>query len=411
VTSPPLTRTRRRADTDRPRRSLLARPLTTYYLLIGCTLLLLALGLVMVLSASSVAAYVTSGSSFAIASKQAMWVAIGLPVMVVAARLPVAAFRLLAVPLLIACVAGLVLVLIPGVGVSVMGAARWIGFGQFTVQPSEPAKLALALWGADLLARKTKLLEQWSHLLVPLVPVAGFMAMLVMLEPDLGTTLILITIMVTLLWVVGAPTRVFGMLSAGLVALVGLLILVEPYRLARLQSFLHSAKGSATGAGYQGLQGLYALASGHWFGVGLGASREKWLYLPNQYTDYIFAIIGEELGLIGTVVVVVLFLCLGYAGMRVAQQAQDTFVRLAAAGVTAWLVVQAFVNMGAVVGILPITGIPLPMVSFGGSSLVPTLFAVGMLISFARNEPTAAAALTERREARRRNRRWLSFGR
>jgi cell division protein FtsW len=184
----------------------------------------------------------------------------------------------------------------------------------------------------------------------------------------------------------------------------GLLAVTEPYRLARLTGFTNPcAVAKAQDAGYQACQGLYALASGGWFGLGLGASREKFGYLPNQYTDYIFAIIGEELGLLGTLVVLVLFAVLGFAGIRIAQRCTDRFSQLAAAGVTAWLLGQALVNMGAVVGLLPITGIPLPMVSFGGSALVPTLFAIGMLASFARHEPAAARALAARRAARRRS--------
>jgi cell division protein FtsW len=180
-----------------------------------------------------------------------------------------------------------------------------------------------------------------------------------------------------------------------------MLAMTEPYRLQRLTGFRNPcAHQNALGIGYQACQGLYALSSGGWFGVGLGASREKFGYLPNQYTDYIFAIIGEELGLLGTLAVLSLFALLGYAGIRIAQRCPDRFSQLAAAGVTAWLLGQALVNMGAVVGLLPITGIPLPLVSFGGSALVPTMFAIGMLISFARREPSTARALAARKAAR-----------
>ncbi len=374
---------------------LLQRPLTSYYLVLGSAVMLVALGLVMVLSASSVQSYSQSGSSFTIVQKQAMWVAAGLPVLWVASRLPVTVYRWIGYPLMVVAVVLLGLVLWPGVGHNVSGATRWIDLGPVRVQPSEPAKLALALWGADLFTRKARLLGQWRHLLVPLVPVTLLVVALVMREPDLGTTLVLLMVVLSLLWVVGAPARLFGAISGGVVAMAVTMIAMEPYRMARITGFLDPFADPHK-SGYQAVQGLYALASGGWFGVGLGASRQKWDYLPNQYTDYIFAIIGEELGLVGTLVVLLLFAALGYAGLRIARRTTDPFRRLAAAAVTAWLLGQALVNIGAVVGLLPITGIPLPMVSFGGSALLPTLVAVGMLMSFARAEPGAAASLAAR---------------
>jgi cell division protein FtsW len=381
------------------RQSWLDRPLTSYHLVVGSAGLLLALGLVMVLSASSVQSYAATGSSFTIASRQLVGVGLGLPSLWVASRLPVRAYRWLGYPLLLASIALLLLVLVPGVGVGANGATRWIPAGPIQIQPSEVAKLALVLWGADLLARKERRLGEVRHLIVPLVPVTMLFAALIMLEPDMGTTVVLLTVMLGLLWTVGAPMRIFGFTFAGLGSGLALLAVTEPYRLARLTSFLNPFK-DAQGAGYQAVQGLYALASGGWWGLGLGASREKWAYLPNQYTDYIFAIIGEELGLVGTFAVVALFGVLGYAGLRIARRSVDPFVRLASAGVTAWLLGQALVNMGYVVGLLPVTGVPLPLVSFGGSALVPTLFAVGMLASFARQEPGAAEAIANRRAAR-----------
>jgi cell division protein FtsW len=216
----------------------------------------------------------------------------------------------------------------------------------------------------------------------------------------MGTTIVLIVVMLALLFTAGAPLGMFGWLGIGLGGAMSLLAVTEPYRLQRLTGFRNPCGQHALSIGYQACQGIYALSSGGWFGLGLGASREKFGYLPNQYTDYIFAIIGEELGLLGTLVVLGLFALLGYAGIRIAQSCPDRFSQLAAAGVTAWLLGQALVNMGAVVGLLPITGIPLPMVSFGGSALVPTMFAIGMLLSFARHEPRAARALAARKAAR-----------
>jgi cell division protein FtsW len=376
---------------------LLDRPLTSYYLVLGSSVMLLALGLTMVLSASSVKQLQATGSAYTLFQKQAMWMAIGLPGMWLASRLPVRTFRALAYPLLLLSVVALAMVLIPGLGRSAGGATRWVALGPVQVQPSEIAKLALVLWGADLLARKDRLgqLTEWRPLLVPLMPGAGVLVLLVMLGSDLGTTLVLLTIFLALLWVVGAPGRLFvGM--AGLVCLlVAILIVVEPYRMQRITGFLDSSGNQLT-TNYQGTQGLFAVASGGLFGTGLGEGRAKWDYLPHAETDFIFAIVGEELGLVGTLVVLGLFGLLAYAGLRIARRVHDPFARLAAAGATAWLVIQAVVNIGAVIRVLPITGIPLPLVSYGGSALIPTLFALGMLLAFAKREPGARQALSAR---------------
>jgi len=387
------------ASAESQRVPLLTRPMASYYLIASASALLLGLGLVMVLSASSVTSYASSGSSCSVFVKQLMWVAIGVPLLLLANRMSTRVLRMLAYPLLLAGVGGLLLVLVPGIGVSAYGATRWIGVGSFTLQPSELAKLGLALWGADLLVRKKRRLGEWRHLLIPLLPVATLLAMLVMLEPDLGTTLVIVAILMTLLWVVGSPGRLF----AGLLSVIGMLVtylaVAEPYRLARLASFADPFKDSQD-TGWQAVQGLYALASGGWWGVGLGASREKWSYLPNAHTDFILAIIGEELGLVGTLLVVVLFGVLAYGGIRVAQRSSDQFGRLVAAAITAWLVGQALINMGAVVGLLPITGIPLPLISFGGSSMLLTMFAIGILLSLAKTEPAAAQVIAARAASR-----------
>ena len=374
------------------------RPLTSYYLVLGCTGILLALGLVMVLSASSPAAYKVSGSSFAIFDQQALWVAIGIPIFFLASRMPVRFYRLFPTPLLLVAVA--LLMLVPRLGHASNGAVRWIPVGPIHVQPSEIAKFALVLWGADLLVRKGKLLGDWVHLMVPLVPVVVILATMIILEKDMGTTLVLVAIAFALLWCVGAPSRVLWLIG-GLGALGALgLAMAEPYRWSRVIAFVQPS--SSPTAHWQALQGKYALASGGWFGVGLGGSQQKWGYVPESFTDFIFSIIGEELGLIGALGVVVLFGLLAYAGLRVARRSAEPFARLAAGGVVAWVLTQALVNMGAVTGLLPITGIPLPLISFGGSALLPTLAALGMLASFARREPGAAEALAARPPLRQR---------
>ncbi|HEX9063673.1 MAG TPA: putative lipid II flippase FtsW [Streptosporangiaceae bacterium] len=374
------------------RLKLLDRPLTSYYLLIGTTGLLLAIGLVMVLSTSSASQLDAGGSPYSVFAKQLMGAAAGLAVIVVLVKLPTRLMRAVAYPLLLGTIAGLALVL--AFGTTAYGAERWITVGPVQVQPSEFAKLALLLWGADLLARKEQLgqLRDARTLLVPLLPGAAILAMLVMLGDDLGTTFVLLVILLALLWVIGTPTRLFaGILGMVLFALV-VLVIVQPYRLARLTGYL-SQSANPVGQNQQGIQGKWALGSGGLFGVGLGNSKEKWGWVPNATNDFIFAILGEELGLIGTVCVVLLYGGFAYAGLRVARRMTDPFMRLAAAGATAWIVIQALVNISAVVGLLPITGVPLPLVSAGLSSLLASMAAIGMLLSFARNEPGAREAL------------------
>ncbi len=377
--------------------ALLDRPLTSYYLVIGITALLLGLGLVMVLSTSSVQDLAEGLPAYSDFKKQLLGALIGLPIMYLAARSSPRLFRAAAYPLLGVSILGLALTLIPSVGKSAYGASRWIAVGPLQLQPSEFAKLALVLWGADLLARKERLrqLEDWRHLLIPLLPGAGLLCMLVMAGDDLGTTFVLLVIFITLLWVIGTPGRIFG----GMLALMGLVMLLlavtSAYRLKRLTGFVNP-QGGPLGPDMQGIQGKYAVGSGGLFGVGLGASGEKWGYVPESTSDFIFAIIGEELGLVGTLCVCLLYGGLAFAGLRVARRVQDTFSRLGAAAITAWIVMQAVVNIGAVIGVLPITGVPLPLVSAGLSSLLVTMVALGMLMSFARREPGAREALAAR---------------
>ena len=374
---------------------VLWRPLASYYLLLASTALLVGFGVVMVWSSS----YVESDQvSFAVVEKQLLWLSIGIPLMLVASRLPLKVFRFLAYPALLASCVLLVAVLVPGLGVSANGATRWVALGgPFTIQPSEFAKLGLLLWGADLLARKHKLrtLDSYRRILLPLLPISLLVLALIEKEHDLGTMLVVLTIVLSLLWVVGAPLRLFVVTLLAVVSGVSYLAISEPYRLQRLLSFSHPFK-DCLNTGWQSCQGIYGLGAGGWWGVGLGGSRQKWGYLPEAHTDFIFAIIGEELGLVGTIAVLILFAVLAYSGIRVAQRSRDMFSRLAASAIVAWLLVQALVNVGAVIGLLPITGIPLPLISAGGSSLIPTMFALGMLMSLARREPSAAAAIAAR---------------
>jgi cell division protein FtsW len=291
------------------------------------------------------------------------------------------------------------LVQLPGIGMSVNGNRNWISLGgSFQIQPSEFGKLALVLWGADLLARKQDkaMLSQWKHMLVPLVPVAFMLLGLIMLGGDMGTAIILTAILFGLLWLAGAPTRLFvGVLS--IAAAIGvILIKTSPNRMARLACIGATEPKTGVADCWQAVHGIYALASGGIFGSGLGASVEKWGQLPEAHTDFIFAVTGEELGLAGTLSVLALFAALGYAGIRVAGRTEDPFVRYAAGGVTTWIIAQAVINIGAVLGLLPIAGVPLPLFSYGGSALLPTMFAIGLLIAFARDDPAARAALAMR---------------
>jgi cell division protein FtsW len=378
-------------------RALLDRPLTSYYLVLGITVLLLGLGLVMVESTASVADLIAGLSPYSDFKKQLLGAAVGLPLMWAAARSKPQLFRAFAYPLLAVAIVGLGLTLIHGIGVSQNGATRWIAIGGQQIQPSEIAKLALVVWGADLLARKDRLgqLADWRHMLVPLMPGTAVLCLLVMTGDDLGTTFILLVIFLALLWIIGTPGRVFtGMLILMGLA-VGLMIISSLWRFKRLAGFFDQQSG-ATGANWQSTQGKYALGSGGIFGVGLGAGRQKWGYVPESTSDFIFATIGEELGLIGTLCVIVMYGALAFAGLRIARRVPDLFARLAATGITAWIVVQAAVNIGAVIGVMPISGVPLPLVSAGLSSLLSTLVALGMLMSFARVEPGAQEALAAR---------------
>nr|WP_269204445.1 putative lipid II flippase FtsW [Motilibacter deserti] len=363
---------------------MLARPSASYVIVLASAGLLMLLGLVMVLSASSVDSYLRTRSSFTEFRKQAMFFAIGVPVLVVASRLPVRVWRVLAYPALL--VAGVMLALVPFMGHEVNGNTNWLVIGGIQVQPSEAAKLALVLWGADLLARKERLLDQWKHLLAPLLPVGAAFLLFVLLGQDLGTALVLMAIVLALLFFAGAPFRVFAMVMAAGSAGAVWLAVTHPTRVERIISWTQPSTDPMS-TNFQATHGKFALGTGGWTGVGLGGSREKWPgLLPEAQNDFIFAIIGEELGLIGTLLVLALFGALCYGGLRVAMRTQDSFVRLAAAGVTIWIAFQTLVNIGAVLGVVPVIGIPLPLVSAGGSALLTTMAAIGLLLALARDE-------------------------
>ncbi len=395
----------------------------TFVGLVAVVSVLTVMGLVMVLSASSVQAIRQYGSPWVYFERQVLWVAVGVAVLVVCAKLDYRVWRRFSGPLVGLALVLLVLVLVPGVGVLVDGSSRWIGTGSFRIQPSEFMKLALVLFGADLLARRAGRTRQWARAVRPLIIVFFLAGLLVMKQPDMGTTLVLASIAFGLLFAAGTKVRTLAVLFTLSAAGAFLLGIAEPYRRARLLSFL-DPWAHRSDQGYQVVQSLVGLGSGHLWGVGLGASRAKWGFLPNAHTDFIFAIIGEELGLIGSLLVVGLFGALAFLGIRTAARAPDRFGRFLAVGITCWIVSQAFINIGAVIGLLPVTGLPLPFVSFGGSSLVIVMAATGLLLSVAARErplpdggrqgaasetPTAAPdSPSTRRAPRQRQRRMLA---
>ncbi len=374
------------------------RPLTSYYMLLGASALLLTIGLVMVLSASSVWSFkVYEGDSYAVVRRQLMWLSLGLPAAFVASRMPLRWVRALAYP---AYLLSLVLLLATAfVGTSVNGNQNWLGVGSLAIQPSEVAKLALVLWAAHIYANKERRLHSLHQLVVPVVPGLLLATLLVVAGRDLGTALVFFAILLGMLWVVGAPARLFWLaISLVSVAAIGLAA-TDTERVARITNFADPFQDYLD-TGWQPAHGLYALSSGGWFGQGIGASQQKWGDLPEAHTDYIFAVLGEELGLVGTLLVVVLFLTIALAALRVARHTQEPFVRYASFGIVVWLVGQMIINVGMVLALLPVIGIPLPLISYGGSSLLPSLVALGLLIGFARSEPEAARALAARRRGR-----------
>jgi len=369
----------------------LDRPMTSLHLVLAIFALMLGFGLLMVLSSSSVSAFRTGGSSFSVFANQATYAVVGLICFCAAQYLPVRVMRSLSTAAVIISLALLVAVLLPGVGALVNGARSWIRLGGLQFQPSEVAKLALLVWMAHVLAARRSTLRSPKALLVPVLPVFALMAALIMMQPDFGTTVALTIVFMAVLFFAGAPWWMFaGLGTAGLVGFFALAFTAD-YRMARLLSFVNPEAHPEVS--YQLLQSLYGMGNGGWFGVGLGQSRAKWSYLPNADSDFIFAVIGEELGLIGAGILLLLFALLAYTGVRIARRNVDPFVKIVASAGTVWLVGQAAINIGYVVGLLPVTGIPLPMISAGGTSLLITMVVFGLLANFARREPQAAAAL------------------
>ena len=386
------------------RRSLVAQwfaqPRADFYLVLVPAILLLSLGLVMVLSASSVLAATRYGDPYYFVKRQAVFLIAGGLLAFVATRISNRWLMVLAWVGL-AVVFGLQLLTFTPLGVGVNGNRNWVQIGSdlARIQPGELAKLAIVMWGADVFARKDRLLHQTKHLLVPYLPVCVVLICLVILQSDLGTGMLLGTIVVAMLWVVGARWNVLASLFAVVGVAVLTLVATSANRLGRIIGFLNP-DADPLGTNHQPIRAMYALASGGWWGLGLGASRQKWGGLVEAHTDYVLAVIGEELGLVGVIIVLALFLTMGVAGFRIAMRQTSNFTRYLAAGVTAWFMIETIINVLVVLRMLPVIGLPLPFLSYGGSAMIANLVGLGILLNCARQEPGARPVRSAPREVR-----------
>lgn len=356
---------------------------TAYFLIVASTLALTAIGVVMVLSASSVE-NIGGRGSYASLTSQGVYALVGIVLMFWLSRWRPETLRRYAWLLVIVAFVLLLLVFSP-LGREINGNQNWIFIGGFSFQPSEAAKLALAVWGAHVLAMKGKLLQSFWHAVLPLVPVGGLIVLLVLLGRDLGTVLVLLFIVAALLFMSGFKLRYLGLAAAIGLAAVTAAALTSENRRVRIDAWLGQCD-HATDPCYQYQHGIYALASGGWWGAGIGQSRQKWSYIPEAENDFIFTILGEELGLVGALLVIALFIALAIAFFRVAYRAETPFIRICTGAIMAWLIGQAFLNIAMVTGLLPVIGVPLPFISAGGSALMLSLMAIGVVLSFAREE-------------------------
>jgi cell division protein FtsW len=363
---------------------------TNYLLLLGTTLFLVVFGLVMVLSSSSVDSYLENAGFFGGLFRQGIFAMIGIPLMLVISRLPVAFWKRIAWPaLLIACFFQCLVVFTP-LGVTVAGNTNWLDIAGVQFQPSEAIKVALVIWLGVILGQKKDKLDDWRHVFIPVFGVGGGSVLLVMIGGDLGTVIIMAGILFGAMFFAGVRLRMLAVpLVVGVVA-GGLLAISSENRRTRLLSFAVDSCDTVTGtisaACWQPLHGTWALANGGVFGVGLGNSKAKWSWLPAADNDYIFAIIGEELGLIGAIVVLLMFVLLAFSFIRILRGASTMQIKVTTSAVMVWIIGQALVNIGVVLGVLPVLGVPLPLISAGGTALLTTLAAIGVVLSFARSD-------------------------
>lgn len=382
-----------------PVRRLFAAENGNYFLLLGVTLFLVIFGLVMVLSSSTIESYNDDDGFFGRFIRQGLFAVIGIPLMLIASRVPARVWKRWAWP---ALVGGGVLQLLvfTGLGFASGGNRNWISIGSFSMQPSEFVKIALIVWVAWVLSTKQALLGNWRHLAFPIGPVAGIAIGFVLAGQDLGTAGVMLIIVLGCVYFAGAKLRFLAAAVAG-VAVLGLFFaMANSSRTSRIGAWLNGC-GPADYSGYcwQPEHANWALAAGGLFGKGLGNSVAKWNWLPEADSDYIFAIIGEELGLVGAIVVLVLFIVLAIAFVRIIRATTDDFARIATAGIMVWIIGQAFINIGVVLGVLPVLGVPLPLISAGGSALIATLIGIGVVLSFARASSRERPAAPEQTPA------------
>ncbi len=343
--------------------------------------MLTLIGFVVVYSASFVTGLVDFSDPYHFIVRQVAWAAVGAVLLVMMARLDYSWLRPMAVPIMAATIIALLAVLV--IGVQGGGARRWIGVGELTIQPAEFAKLAVIIYLAAWLSSKRDDVRSFEHGLLPFVMIIGSVSFLIMLQPNLGSTLIILVITVTMFWVAGASfAQMFALGTSGIVCMV-FLATAAGYRMERLTAFFN-AESDPYGNGFQTLQSLIAIGNGGIHGLGLGASRAKFFYIPESHTDGVFAIIGEEAGLIATIPIIILYMILMVRGFQIASRARDDFGRLIATGVTTWVTIQALLNIGGITRVVPLAGVPLPFLSYGSNSMVSVLLAMGLLISISR---------------------------
>ena len=398
--------TNRRTWTDRakaaggsliPVRRLFAADTRDFFLILGTTLFLVVFGLVMVLSASSVESFAGGAGFFDRFTRQLLFAVIGVPLMLVASRMSVAFWKKIARYALMLGLALQVLVFVPGLGIDYGGNQNWISIAGFSLQPSEFLKLALAVWIGWMLERNAAFLDDWKKALGPIILVSGLGIALVLGGSDLGTAGVMLAMVFGMMLFAGIKLR--HLLVGGVVVVAGALLFAS-FSLSRVERITAWMEGCSVddyqGVCWQPQHGLWALAAGGWFGRGLGNSDAKWSWLPHADNDFIFAIVGEELGLIGAIVVLAVFVVLALGFVRVIRGTEDTFVRVVTAGIMMWIVGQALINIAVVLGLLPVLGVPLPLISSGGSALVATLLAIGVVLSFTRQQSESLTPASSR---------------
>jgi len=386
-----------------------------YFLLLGTTLFLVIFGVIMVLSSSFVESFSQTDGFFGSFLRQGAFALIGIPLMLIAARMPIDFWKRWSWAAIAFAVLLQLLVFVPGLGFETGGNRNWIRIGQFSAQPSELVKLALVLWLAWIITKKHKLMNDWRHVALPIVPVAGLAIGLVLLGNDLGTAIIMLAIVLGGLYYAGVRLRII-FTAIVIVAAVGIAFATfSSSRTSRISAWLNGCTSQSDFQNdcWQTVHGWWALASGGVMGSGLGSSHAKWNWLPEADNDFIFAIVGDELGLIGALVVLALFVVLAISFIRIIRSSRDPYAKLVTSGVMIWIIGQAFVNIAVVLGVLPVLGVPLPLISAGGSALVTSLVAIGVVLSFARHAPettTASSDFTpqERSRAAAANRKILS---